>query len=217
MPNKLHLLTTEEILSHVTLCMQEKTNVPLSQYPHIEWQDLVAVPMLGGYVIDYNDLKQKDIPPEDLLAAAKENVSMEAKVTPLTELLMELIAEDFGRDAAEAFVERADLGINALVIANSTYPPRFGASSVLDEETLDALAKRMGGDYYLIPSSVHEFIAVSDVLDAHHLLDMASDINNTLVSPADVLGSSIYHYDSRTQKVSIATSIDPAQLKGKLL
>ena len=64
---------------------------------------------------------------------------------------------------------------------------------------LDQAAKTLGGDFFVLPSSIHEVLLYQDdgVIGRKDLEDMVRSINQTEVAPADRLSDCVYHYDSR--------------------
>ena len=81
----------------------------------------------------------------------------------------------------------------------------YGASVILDNEVLQAVAEIYGGDYYMLPSSVHELIAIpadEDNLPGYRA--MVSDINTNVVGDEATLSGNVYRWDSRANAVRIA-------------
>ena len=78
----------------------------------------------------------------------------------------------------------------------------YGAGVMLDDELLQSFA-RLHGNFYILPSSIHELIFVPDNMNykADDLLDMVRNVNETEVDDVDVLSDDIYYYniDSETQ------------------
>ena len=73
-----------------------------------------------------------------------------------------------------------------------------GASVVQIPEFLDEVADLLGGDFFVLPSSVHEVLFIRDdgSQEREQLEGMVREINATEVSEVDFLSNSIYHYDS---------------------
>jgi predicted nucleotide-binding protein (sugar kinase/HSP70/actin superfamily) len=73
-----------------------------------------------------------------------------------------------------------------------------------DKASMDALCDKMGGSMFLIPSSIHEMIAlpagesnqINDPVRA--IAEMIVEVNKTEVSDAEILGTKPYHYDKET-------------------
>ena len=75
----------------------------------------------------------------------------------------------------------------------------FGASVILYDHILEAAAEKIGGNFYILPSSIHECIIVpeEEVPSVRELTAMVREINRTQVLPEEVLSDRIYHYDAK--------------------
>lgn len=74
----------------------------------------------------------------------------------------------------------------------------FGASAFFYPETMDKAAKDMGGNFLMLPSSVHEVILIPDKdMDLKEISAMVKEINQTQVDPEDRLSNHVYHYDAK--------------------
>ena len=103
----------------------------------------------------------------------------------------------------------------------------LGASALFCEGILDQAAEMMKGNYFVLPSSCHEFIIVPDNGDFNrsNLEKMVKEANETVVEAADRLSDHVYHYDSkdrifeRAEKFEARTqekSAERGSLLGKL-
>ena len=82
-----------------------------------------------------------------------------------------------------------------------------GAASMLYEEELQSLAERVGSDLYILPSSLHEVIAVSSHLGKlEQLAEMVHEVNMTAVDLEDRLSNQVYYFDKELGRLSIATN-----------
>ena len=74
-----------------------------------------------------------------------------------------------------------------------------GAGVIAYEDFMDKASERVGGSFYILPSSIHEILIIPDDgnFDLHYLENMVKEVNETAVDPADKLTDSVYHYDSR--------------------
>ena len=90
-----------------------------------------------------------------------------------------------------------------------------GAVSMLYENELHELAENMESDLYILPSSVHEVIAVStDMGNPEELAQMVAEINMQEVSLSERLSNQVYHYDKDLRKLSLATDTPNKRLDG---
>ena len=81
-----------------------------------------------------------------------------------------------------------------------------GATSMLYEDELHNLAENLGSDLYILPSSVHEVIAIpSDGKDPKELAQMVAEVNMQQVSLEERLSNQVYHYDKNLRKLTLAT------------
>lgn len=71
-----------------------------------------------------------------------------------------------------------------------------GASCMLYEDTMKDFADRIGSDFIILPSSVHEVLLIPDSgsLDYHMLRNMVRTVNINDVPKEDVLSDEIYIY-----------------------
>lgn len=74
-----------------------------------------------------------------------------------------------------------------------------GAGVIQYPGFLDQAAEALGGDFYVLPSSVHEVLLVADngSMELGYLEEMVRSVNETEVSPAERLSNNVYHYDSK--------------------
>ncbi len=88
------------------------------------------------------------------------------------------------------------MGEDMYVISNRL--SLHGAASILYPGVLEELSDRMGGDFILIPSSVHEMIAVPmrEECSPDWFGDMISSVNATSLQEEEILSDSPYLYDS---------------------
>ena len=80
------------------------------------------------------------------------------------------------------------------VLTNSR--SHMGASALLALPFLDEFRERIGEDFWILPSSIHEVILVpvSKVEDRAKLCAMVREINETQVPPQEVLSDEVYSY-----------------------
>ena len=89
----------------------------------------------------------------------------------------------------------------------------FGAASMLYEDELHKLAESIGTNLYVLPSSVHEVIAVSASMgSAEELARMVREINMEQVSPEDRLSDQVYLYDKNMRQLVPALEAPDRQL-----
>jgi len=72
----------------------------------------------------------------------------------------------------------------------------FGAAAILNEKARQEIHDQIG-DYYIIPSSVHEILAIPKYVtpDYRDVEKMIQEVNQNAVSEADRLSDHVYEYD----------------------
>lgn len=81
----------------------------------------------------------------------------------------------------------------------------LGASALYYPDTMEKISKVIGGDYYVLPSSVHEVLilpATSHITE-QELLSMVWSVNSTVVSREDELASRVLMYDAGAHQLVI--------------
>lgn len=123
--------------------------------------------------------------------------------------------DDMDRVAAEMLRERgmteeeieefqADVHPKMYIISNASKVN--GASAIVYSDALQQVAEMMGSDLYILPSSIHEVLAVSvEDRELEDLEEMVRSVNQTDVSPEEVLSDNVYKYDSESRTLSLAS------------
>ena len=85
-----------------------------------------------------------------------------------------------------------------------------GASVTQIPGFLEESAERLGGDFFVLPSSIHEVLFIRDdgSFEREQLESMVRGVNATEVSEADFLSDSVYHYDSEDHVFEKATTFE---------
>lgn len=124
--------------------------------------------------------------------------------------------DDMDRVAAEMLRERgmteeeieefqADVHPKMYIISNASKVN--GASAIVYSDALQQVAEMMGSDLYILPSSIHEVLAVSaEDRDLEDLEEMVRSVNQTDVSPEEVLSDNVYKYDAESKTLSLASA-----------
>ena len=86
----------------------------------------------------------------------------------------------------------------------------LGAAALYYPGMRERLGKLIGGDYWVLPSSVHEVLVMPDRgdRDAKELAEMVRDINGSEVVPSERLGNRVLHWRDGTRKLEVAADAD---------
>lgn len=194
------LLTKEEILGTAVCCMVgwEANKEALEGVPHTRILDLAAVyrcPASIGdgctvsLLMDRGACRRYGLQEGELAAAARRNT----EAIGFSVQRMGGLPRVQGRRPGTMYVLTGRAGA-------------YGASVLLCPDPLDRLAEEVGTDLYILPSSVHEVIAVAAPgMDPSALQGIVKEINRTegLIRPREVLSDSVYRY-SRDEGLACA-------------
>lgn len=203
-----------------SLINAEQNRELLNTVPHREFEDLAIVYRWnigaasdGVYTnLVNNDLAEKEgLTENDLYNAASKNTKelFPVSIKNMNEVISEIIFGDselsgeMEEEFKEVMMETQDER-SMYVITNES--KLFGAASMLYEEPLHELAEKIGSDLYILPSSIHEVIAVSaDFGSPDELAEMVYEINMDQVDINDRLSNQVYCYDKDLRTLRLAT------------
>lgn len=203
----------------------EQNKEMLANMPHREFKDLsviyrMVVKIDGEGIAStpvHNGLADTlGFTEEQLFKLAAENTKR--LLPPVVKSMNDVMREIFMKDGMPP--EIADMMLGEMppeqqmyVISNNK--GINGAVSMLYEEGLHELAEKLGSDLYIMPSSIHEVIAVStDLGNPNELAAMVSEINMSQVELDERLSNQVYHYDKDLRKVTLATDTPNKRLDG---
>ncbi len=184
----------------------------LESVPHKNIEDMAVVYRFvlessesgGASILVTNQmLENMGVTPEQLHADAMENAP---QLRPaVIKGMGELMAEMMGVDQAEMLgmiIPPEDEKMFVATVPDKTH----GASVLAYQDFMEQAAERVGGDFFILPSSIHECLIVRDdgEMKYEDLEAMVKDVNATQVDPADKLTDSVYHYDSKEKIFELA-------------
>ncbi len=78
---------------------------------------------------------------------------------------------------------------------------RFGASVLASDQIMSKAAKQLGGNIYILPSSVHELLVISKnssmAQDVKSLAETVREVNSSVVAAEDFLSDNVYEYTDK--------------------
>ena len=177
----------------------------LENVPHQNMEDMAVVYRFviesdengrASILATNNMLEAMGVTPEQLHADAMENAPQirPAQITGMSEV----IAEMMGREEAEMMgivpVDPKDEQMFVATVSDKV----MGAGVLAYQDFMDQAADRIGGSFYILPSSRHEVLLVPDngQMSLSDLESMVREVNATQVAPEDKLTDSVYHYDA---------------------
>ena len=197
----------------------------LKNLPHRDFQDLsiiyrwvvdVEQQGLSSVVINNNVAESLGMGEEQLFKAAAENTRriLPPVVQSMNEVMRDMfVADGMPEELADLMIGEQEPETTLWVISNERKID--GAASMLYEDKLHNLAERVGTDLYILPSSVHEVIAVSvEMGEPEELARMVSEVNMDQVDLSERLSNQVYHYDKDLRKITLATDTPNKRLDG---
>ncbi len=197
----------------------------LANVPHRDFQDLSIIYRwmvssdehgIASSIVTHSLAEKIGLTEEQLFHHAVENTKK--LLPPVTRSMTEVMSEMMMKDGMPAeMIEMLvdDIPEDRMMYIISNDRGINGAVSMLYEDGLHDLATNIGSDLYILPSSVHEVIAVStDMGDPNELAEMVSEINMAQVALEERLSNQVYHYDKDLRKLSLATDTPNKRLDG---
>lgn len=159
-------------------------------------------------VINNKLLEKIGITEEQMFKLAVENTRriFPPVIKSMREILMEMFMQDDmpGEITYLLMNEETFPRKNMWVITNNK--KINGAVSMLYENEIHLLAEEIGSDLYILPSSIHEIIAISAELgDSNELAQMVAEINMEQVDLEERLSNQVYRYDKDLRKYFLVT------------
>ena len=212
--------TKDKIIPRVV--NRESNEERLKTIPHTDMGDLTVT-----YHVDLgnasdgqmsvqvsNEMMNKyDVSVEDLHEQACANMKEISPATfkTMAETLAEIMIpgfEDMSAEEREEAIGNFDMPDPGMyVLSNDS--KSFGAAAVLDPEVMDKIRNDVG-DFYILPSSVHEVLIVPkrEDLKLEDLEAMVQEVNATQVAPNEVLSDHVFEYDPETKEIYRADQRD---------
>ena len=197
----------------------------LKNKPHREFHDLsvmyrwvvsVEEKQMSTIVINNSLAESLGMDEEQLFKAAAENTRriMPPVVKSMNEVMRDIfVADGMPKALADLMVGEPEPEMTMWIITNESKID--GAASMLYEDKLHNLAESVGTDLYILPSSVHEVIAVSvEMGEPEELAQMVSEVNMAQVELGERLSNQVYHYDKDLRKITLATDTPNKRLDG---
>ncbi len=176
----------EQIRPHLAFEMMSADSPKTERYndcPYIAIQDMYAIPIIWASLDDHAG------------SLAKKPFTRE-------------LCGYFGIGCGEAIrLVQDEVAKKALYVA-TTKDFFYGAGVICTYHFLQDAEKRMGGSYYILPSSVHEWMIVKEdnVIEPKQYLEMVRAVNHNpyAVNESERLTDNAYHYDAKTKQLETA-------------
>lgn len=200
------ILERDFILQHVEyqLVNKERNIDRVNSAPHKDLLDLAVLyrvvvevnkDEIASYVLSNDLFERIGVSIEELdEAAARNTESLGFVVKTMAQVVAEMmgVSEDCMDEGPQMYVLTNERKIN-------------GANILMNGRQLATLADKLNDDFYILPSSIHEALAVpASSMNAADLKQIVKDVNDTEVQEQEILGYSVYRYNRETGTIEVA-------------
>lgn len=195
-----------EILDRVTEQIVNKAAnaAMLMEVPHLIVLDLVLVYRVvlqesecdtASFLANHALCSYYVISFEELDSAAMANMDREGFATQTMESILA------GMDAQQDGMPAGACPM--LVITNKR--KMYGAAIMAHPGYFETLSKKAGGDFYILPSSIHEVIVVpAEGIEPDELRKMVMEVNASELDAEEFLSNNVYLYSRKSGEITIA-------------
>ena len=200
----------------------DKNKDMLKNVPHRNFHDLAIVyccffdKIFGDFattLINAEHIGKWGISENELYELAYENTLSICKLDfrTMNEIMVDmLMSDDITEEIKDCILEQlqSDETECPMYVLTNKYK-LFGTSLIVYEHVLEAIAEKIG-DFYIIPSSIHEviLIPVKSDMNVNCMLDMVKEVNATQVSYDEVLSDNIYLYKSENGEIILHKNLN---------
>ncbi len=143
------------------------------------------------------------------LALANMEMSHEAKLMSMQEMMRGIMEDRLPdtmskEEKAEIIDQMIGVTEDQSVMYVLTNEEKFnGAAELLSDKVMDMVRDRLGDEFFILPSSVHEVIILpkSEDMTLEALEQMVQEVNATQVSPEERLSDHVYTYDAQEKQI----------------
>ena len=188
------VITQEYIYNNVIICLAPVTEKTLDWFRYnnifaddttvdenLKWYYRVLVGEQGSFVLTYDHIESMELDYRDLMNHALKNTVANVTIRTMREVLAGFLGE-----IPEEMIPDNDI----YIVSNKQ--GIYGA-------TLDHVIYKRIGKCYIIPSSIHECLAVpknfNTDMSPEDIKEMVANVNDTQVSEAERLSYSVYEFD----------------------
>lgn len=199
-----YLKDYEEVRQRVVMKLinREQNMSLLKGIPYVSYLDFAVVFYIllstkenesATVTITNDHLRYWGVEKEELYEDAMKN---SPHLLPCTiKTMKQAVAEMLGTDAPENDVD------NMYIVSNET--KNLGASCILYPHVMEKVYERIGENFYILPSSIHEVIVIPESKSPMRTqLDcMIQEVNETQVEEEEVLSSHAYYYSHKEGRI----------------
>lgn len=199
------------------LVNREQNQEWLSDIVYSEFYDLALVPYIlivkdaegiTSYAVKNSMLEIWNISRETLLELAMKNTPrlFRGKVGCLESIIMGIPESEPDEEDAREFYDMVISAGDEMPMYICTNECKInGAGVIFYDGLLKDFSDRIGRDFYILPSSIHEtiFVPASEEMNIAFLRSMVQEINGTQVAQDEILSDNVYYYNRFTDSVEM--------------
>lgn len=214
----LELLTSFDCMRDriiMRLMNYERNRKLLEDCPYLMWQDLAVTfrwvasqdeEGVSSSLIGCDLMKSWGTSPEELYELARENMPrcFPARVMNMYDMIECMHQnQDDDEELDDLMTEDLDNLIPLFVMSNEQ--KINGATAVLYPDMLKTLSLQCHGNFYILPSSVHELIVLPypRADQGETLKGMVKNVNEEVISNDDYLSDHVYYYDCISESITM--------------
>ena len=202
------------------LVNKERNQEMLSKMPYREVMDLALIPYClvessyagrGTVQVRHEIIRHWGVDPGEMLENAWKNTRrmLPCRIRSMSEALQ--MFGGYTPDRMEQS-QNKETGPEPVPASEQMYilscePYEHGAAAMLYPEMPEMAAEMFSGDFFILPSSVHECILIPENsgCDVRYLQEVVRQVNRDYVLEEDVLSDSVYKYSHAERKILICS------------
>ena len=177
--------------------------------------DAVASTMVTDPMLESFGISQEQLHADALANSTK---LFPAQVQSMGEVMRKMISQDMAatgmsQDDIDMMMDSMGLDVSNPMTVVSNDRGINGAAVMFYPGQMDQIGDRLGGDFFILPSSVHEMLVIPDDGNFQYqdLQSMVADVNETQVAETDRLTDEVYHYDTEERVFEKAATFEDRQ------
>lgn len=140
---------------------------------------------------------------DEVYECAQNNAKKNVRIIPMKQIMLEVMIRESGNHITEEEIEGMKNYLDLIspdefmyVLTNQS--KHLGASAIIYDDVLNEAAKILKTEKIIIlPSSIHEVIAIPYSEDKERFIEMVKEVNGTEVDPKDRLTDAILVWDGK--------------------
>ena len=115
-----------------------------------------------------------------------------------------------GMEQLSSFLFGMNDGMASQLYVASMPDMAYGAGIILYPDFMEKAAEQIDGDFYVLPSSVHEVLLLRDdgAISLNDLKEIVHSVNRTEVAYEDYLSDNVYHFDAAERKLEVGEKFE---------